>query len=388
MISTKNRNDRFVRKPALSELLFLDAATMGYSMGQHAILKIDRAPSLAQLEQALEASMAQAGNLDLCFDSGVWLRAEDPCPCHLVESDCEDIFQVPLPHIDHARHTLWLQAIHLRPCDQWYLRFTLSHCAGDGISLVNFLYLFFAALGQTPMMPCHFGIQEHDFTKVVKRKPFSVPLRPVCQPPVGATAPQYYHKRTEQAPYLPTATLCHLTASCFSHSKAIMLVPLGLRRYCPAQDDLIMGNLVLPLFLDAAHQDVDQIHRKIHTFATDNRLPVFGKLPVTVYRAIPGRLRRGVLDLYIRWIRRSKKVPVAALVSNVGKIQSALLENPYFRVEDCYVAFQNLPVFALTLISVSMDDHTNICFSTHDSPISQEAAQALAHRIPTTLQIP
>ena len=383
----KKQHPRFARIPSLSEQLYLDAAAMGYNLAQRAYIKIDCAPDIFCLEEAYRQALSQIPGTDLCYNGTVWLKAEAPSPCRVIESDALHPCQVTLPPLDWRTNTIDLQVIHLQKEDIWYLCFSLFHGAGDGTSLMNFLYAFFAALRQESPGSFDDSVQEHDFTKRLKRKMTRIPLIPACHPSdPGEPGDPYRLIRTEDAPYLPTALLCYLTAACFSPGKAVMLVPINLRRFWDAGSTQLMGNLALPLFVDASQKSVSQIWADIHAYAAEGRIPVFGKLPGKLYRCIPGRLRRWVLGQYIHCIHRWKRVPAAALISNIGKVRTAALENPYFRVVDCWVGFENLPVFSATLISLSWERHTNTCISTHGSSLSAQACQSLADNITHALQ--
>lgn len=373
---------RFVRIPSLLEQMYLDGAKLGYNFAPRAYVKIDRSPVRSTLEDALSRLTDALPHLNICYQGAAWRRALTPCQFHWIESDCNDVMQVQIPAINWRKHTMSLSVIYLKQTQEWYLCFSLFHGAGDGYTLTNLMYAFFAALNKELTEDYDFSMDEHDFPDHSGQKSITIPIKPACSPIKSGRPHRLFRiARTEGAPYLPTSLLCRPLSALVSAKKAVMVIPVNMRRYCQPGNKIRMGNLVSLLFLDTAGKTVNQLRAEIRTHATQADLPIFKRAATRLYRAIPGGLRRLIFRSYAVKIRRSGKTPMVALVSNVGKVLPSALRSKDFHAEDCWFSFENLPLFAVTLITSSFGDHTNTCISTHYSSISEDTIQRFANQV-------
>lgn len=376
------RSNRFVRTPSLLEQLYLDGACLGYNLTPRAYIKIDRAPKKSMIADALSRLAEHLPVLNLCYRKTVWNRTGLPLPLHWIESDCLDVMQVSVPAVDWRTHTLSLSVIHLRQTDAWYLCFSMFHGIGDGYTLTHLIYAFFAAMDQRLSAQYDFSLTEHDFPQQTLKKSYRFPVGLTCEPTmVGRPEADFHLVRTEAAPYIPTATLCSCALPFLKDRRSAMVIPVNMRRYCAPGEGFRMGNLMAPMFLNTAGNSAAQIRNDIHANVNEANLPIFSRAAAQFYRAIPGVLRRFALRCYAAAIRRRGKTPMAAMVSNVGKVHPDALRCAAFHGEDCWYAFENIPLFAITLLTVSFGEHTNTCISTQYSTISNQAVQSIANSI-------
>lgn len=373
---------RFIRKPTLLEQLYLDASYMGYNITPRAYIKIDQAPSRPMVAQALERLSQHMPLLNMRYRRTYWYRSEIAIPLHWLESDRDDIMQVSVPAVDWRTHTLSLSVIHLQPKNEWYLCFSMFHGMGDGYTLTHLLYAFFAAMDQRLTAKYDFSLTEHDFPEQTLKSTYPLAMTPRCQPAcIGTQEGPFRLIRTESAPFMPTAMLCSAIPSLMKDRKSVMVIPVNMRRYCKPGEQIRMGNLMAPMFLDSAGKSAAQLRSDIHKNVTEAYLPILPRFLATLYRTVPGVLRRLILRCDVLLMRCLRRTPMAAMVSNVGKVQPEALRCAAFRGEDCWYFFENIPLFAITLLTVSFGDHSNTGITTHYSNISEASVQSIAGSI-------
>lgn len=373
---------RFIRKPSLLEQLYLDASYMGYNITPRAYIKIDRPPARPLLEDALAQLDMQLPFLNLSYQKSRWYHSSSSIPLYWLESNCGDPMQVAIPSVDWRKNTLTLSVIHLSEKEEWYLCFSMFHGVGDGYTLTQMLYAFFAILDQRPI-PCYDAVlTEHDLPDYTANAKYYFPLKLRCKAAdPGERSRALRVIQTESAPYIPTALLCSCVLPFVQDPHAAIAIPVNMRRFCPTIPQIRMGNLMTPMFLCAAGKSAAQLRSEIHDYVINTKLPILRRAAARFYRAFPGFFRRFLLRLYVLLMRHTGRTPMAAMISNVGKVHPEALRCSHFHGLDCWYTFENIPLFAVTLLTVSFGEHSNTCISTHFSRLSEQATLALAASI-------
>ncbi len=376
-----NLEDLLIRKPSCLECFYMDFNDCGFNMSFHYYLKLDKKPSLEELNKALEKSLETHCGINLKFKKKAWYCSDFIAPCVIKEVDGKDLNDYKPAWLDFRKSTVALSVLHMTQCDDWYLCFDFFHGAVDGRSGVMFIYDFFAILNGKPIDKNEFSLIDHDIVKQHKNTRFRIPVWPSCEPqnwaPEKGGESNVCILKTDSCARAMAARLASAIGKCFGKN-AHMLIPVDARRFLKEKGTEFFGNLILPIFVNAkATKKVKEIHNEIITRIKKEKL--FSKTisKLFFYNKLPIRLRKAVLKVLIRIVMASKKFIFCALVSSIGEIKREKLQSANFNTEDIVVTFEAFPFTAFAVVSLQFNGHTNTSIGWHSGRVPTQAAESL-----------
>lgn len=378
--------DLFIRKPSCLESFYMDFNDCGFNMSFHYYLKLDKKPSLEEINEAFEKSLVSHCGINLKFKKKAWYCSDriQPCTIKEVEGDSLDSFKPAW--LDFRKNTVALNVIHTLGNDEWYLCFDFFHGAVDGRSGVMFIYDFFSILNNKEINENDFSLIDHDIVKEHKNTKFRIPVYPSCEPkdwnPEKGGKAHVSVLKTEGCVNAMAARLSSAISKCFKGKNVHMLIPIDARRFIAEKGKDFFGNLILPIFVNAkASKKVNDIHNEI--ISRIKKETLFSKTisKLFFYNKIPIKLRQAVLKFLIAIVMASKRFIFCALVSSIGEVKREKLQSVNFNTEDVIVTFEAFPFTAFSVVSLQFDGHTNTSVGWHSGRVPNEAAETLIHDI-------
>ncbi len=384
-------NDVFVRKLSGLEAFFVDLDACGSNMTFHFYLKLDKEPSLDELNRAWHRLLETHGEINLKYKNDKWYKSDCIPECTLKHIDETDLYSYKPTRLDYKKHTIALSLLHIVPLDEWHLCFDFFHGAIDGRSGIQFVYDFFEVLnGNTP--------SENDFrytvsdiirtekTKEKKTYKNEFTVLPECQPSswvpnkVGEAKTLVF--RTHACAKAVAAKLVSAVGKCFNRKGAKVIVPVDIRRYATESKKSLFGNLIVPLFINADHlRKTDELHTEIIDYVKHKNWLAKISESLSIYCKFSPKLRHKVINFFLPIVLASKKFIYCAHVSPLGTFDHKKLESKNFNVDDVAVTFISFPFAAFTVISLQFKEHTNTTVAWNSGRVPDEVASMLVENI-------
>jgi hypothetical protein len=271
-----------------------------------------------------------------------------------------------------------LRAALTRACEVLHapgrLVFRASHAVMDGRSVVVWAADVFRVLrGEEPLGRAHAQTEAAVRREIAGRAPrLATPLRhrdPLLpQGFRGGSDRRYawWRRTAEGAPQSAVARVTAALADCAGRPVRVM-VPVDLRRH--VGNAYAMGNLALPIFLDAEPGTPWQsLHRDILAALHRRR-----ELSRTAAEAL-GPLARAGFAAADTLSRRSGRYVSSAVVSGVGRLDPAELTAPGFAARTAYLPPTHPPFSPLAITFLSPGPRTELAVSYHPSGAERVAS--------------
>ncbi len=381
----------FVRKPSGLESFFIDLDACNCNMTFHYFLKLDREPSLEQLNDVLQKALDTHKGINLKFYKNSWCKSDYTPRCIVKLMDSDDVYTCSVSRLDYRRNTVDLNVLHHEEKDLWYLCFDFFHGAVDGRSGLQFICDFFHILKGDYTAVNNFCLRDMDIIydkkspRVHPRKT-RIPLFPRCNPknwlPRKTGRDKTFVLTTYACAKSSAAKLASAVAKCFTSRSAKMIIPVDIRRYAKQTGEFLFGNLIAPIFIDAhTVRKLDDVRTEILEYVKQK--PLLGAIvsKLDIYSRIPPKLRQIVIRLLLPLVMLSRRFICCALVSPIGNIDTAHFENSSFQVEDIAVTFIAFPFTAFTVTSVQFNGHTNTTISWHSGRVPKHTVAELIENI-------
>lgn len=381
----------FVRKPSGLEAFFIDLDACGCNMTFHYFLKLDRKPCLDQLNEVLQQALETHRGINLKFHKNRWCKSDYTPKCIVKHMDSDNVYTCSVSRLDFRRNTIDLNVLHYEEKDHWYLCFDFFHGAVDGRSGLQFIYDFFHILNGDYTAANNFRLVDMDIVgdkniPRIRSKKTRIPLIPKCNPKNWLPRKNGENKtivlKTNACTKSSSAKLASAVARCFTSKSAKMIIPVDVRRYAKRTGEFLFGNLIAPIFVDAnTVRKIDDVRTEIREFV--KQIPLLRSIvsKLNIYSKIPTRIRQLVIRTLLPFVMKSRRFICCALVSPIGLIDNAQLENDHFHVEDIAVTFIAFPFTAFTVTSVQFDGHTNTTISWHSGRVPKHTVSELIDNI-------
>ena len=384
-------HDVFVRKLSGLEAFFVDLDACGSNMTFHFYLKLDKEPSIGEINDAWHRLLETHSEINLKYKNDKWYKSEYIPDCTVKHVTQTDFYSYKPVRIDYNKHTVSLSVLHIVSLDEWHLCFDFFHGAIDGRSGIQFVYDFFEVLnGSTP--------PENDFRYTVgdiihaktpkeKKKYKNVfTVLPECEPsdwiPSKLGEAKTFVLRTRACAKSVAAKLGGAVGKCFNKKKARIIVPVDIRRYASDTKKALFGNLFVPLFIDANKlRKIEDLHTEIVDFVKYKSWLSKISQNLSIYCKFSPKIRRAVISFFLPIVTASKKFIYCAHVSPLGTFESEKLTSKNFSVDDVAVTFISFPFAAFTVISLQYKDHTNTTVAWNSGRVPEETARKLIKNI-------
>lgn len=381
--------DVYVRRPSGIEAFFIDLDACGCNMTFHFYLELDRKPDLHILNETMRTMLETHSGMNMKFYRDAWYTSSYIPECSVVDIQGEDLEDYSPNRIDFRRHTVGLSVLHATLSDVWYLCFDFFHGVADGLSGVQFVYNFFDVLNERQLPAVAFTVSDcalvQDSSKPDwkgNRADFTVLAQ--CEPMDWSTNKDGKHVttiiRSNNVIKYTAARFSKIIANYFGQKSAKMLIPINVRGHADDSngDKTMFGNLFVPLFVDAKTcESWMDIHNRIINFVKQKPLLLSVAKSIRIYREFPTKLRQWVIKRAIPIVMSSKKFIYCALVSSLGKIDSAKLRCDLFNVRDCTATFKTFPFTAFAVVTLQFEDRTSTCVSWHNGRVPDDIAKRL-----------
>lgn len=381
----------FVRKPSGLESFLNDLDVCGCNMTFHYFLKLNRKPSLKKLNEAMSQAVETHAGINIRFVKNVWRKSDYLPVCSIIEIENDDIYNYQATRLNYRKNTVALNVLHVSETDTWYLCFDFYHGAVDGRSGILFIYDFFQILNGESLKDNNFSVLDEDIIiqegePVLHSKKTKIPLRPSCIPknwrPKKDGKAMTFVLKTEACTKSSAAKLAAAVGKCFTNKTAKMIIPVDIRRFAKQTGEVLFGNLIAPIFVDAnTLRKVDELRSEIIEYVKQKPLLMSVISKLSLYNRFPVKLRQAVLRFLIPLVMASKKFICCALVSPIGLIESSRLQALDFKVEDVSVTFISFPFTAFTVTSVQYDNHTNTTIAWHSGRVPGKTVSSLIQNI-------
>lgn len=382
-------SDVFVRRPSGMESFFIDLDACGCNMTFHFFLKLNKKPSLQEINLAFRRLLKTHGDINLKFKKNAWYQSDYLPECTLKEVDCDDISNYKPTHLEFKKNTISLNVIHLKPIGAWYLCFDFFHGVVDGRSGIQFVYDYFDVLNGINPKENDFSISDCEIVHTKEKSEFKnkIPFTVLanCKPrnwlPKKDGVDKTIIFKREICIKSAAARLSAAVGRCFSKKSAKVIIPVDVRRYSNNKKSLF-GNLFVPIFVDAKRiRKVDELKNDIINYVKHQ--PILMKIAnrLLVYSRISPAIRQGVIRFFLPIVMASRRFIYCALVSPLGQIESKRLQSKNFKVDDVNVTLISFPFTAFTVIALEYNKHTNVTVSWHSGRVPQKVANRLVERI-------
>ena len=370
----------FVRRPTCIEALYMDIDDCGYNMTFCYLLKLDKEPLPSELDKAFKQTVAARSGINLKYRNYMWFKSDFLPECIVKTLDSNDIADYKITRINYRVHTAMLSVLRLKDKDDCFLCFEFFHGAVDGRCALDFIYDFFAVLNGTTLKESTFSVVDMDIVAQNEDNKQKAPFFPLCslERPQGVSTGKETRLRlkTDATPLFMSSKLSNAIAQCFTVDKALMMIPVDIRKYAEAGDKQLFGNFVLPLFVDASKSKTlselqDEISKKVNSkSAISTSVAKFIN-----YNAHPKRFRKAMLESLFSLAAEGEKFPICALVSSIGTVKAELLKADCFAVEDVDVFFDPMPFLGFVAVAVKFNGCTNTSLSWHSGKVPREVAE-------------
>lgn len=380
----------FVRNPTCIECLYMDIDDCGYNMTFGYVLTLNEKPLLSMLNEAFAKTAASLDGVNLKFKRNAWYKSDFLPECTVRELEGEDLTAYKMTKINYRTHTVMLSVLHLADKDKWFLCFEFFHGAVDGRCALEFIYDFFAVINWKTPPKRTFSVVDMDIISQNEDKKQKTQIFPLCalESPRAPKSGQENTRiiKTECAPSHLSSKLCNAVAQSFTADKALMMIPVDIRKYAEGDSNALFGNFVLPLFVDASKKKPlaelqSEISRKVNgKYVLSSSIAKFFN-----YNARPKSFRKSMLESLISLAAEGERFPVCALVSSIGTVNESALSAKGLKVLDMDVFFEPMPFLAFTVISVKFDGHTSTSVGWHSGKVSKAVANEVVKSIENTL---
>lgn len=379
--------NNFVRKPSGMEAFFIDLDKCGCNMTFHFYLKLDRKPSIEELDLAFNKTLETHDGINLMYIKNKWYISDYIPKCEVKKIYGDDLYSYKPNRIDFSYHTIALNVLHLVQKDEWYICFDFFHGAVDGRSGIQFVYDFFDQLNGKETTDNSFTLSDCEIVSCKKTEeknqrkiPFTVV--PNCKPSgwlpskdgdIKVCVIKYKSNITSAAAKLSLAV-----GKCFNKKGAKTIVPIDIRRFVEDKTKSLFGNLFVPIFLEANKlRNVDEIHTEVIDYVKHKSWLKTIADNLLIYSKISPKIRKLIIKLYMPIVMTSRKFIYGALVSPLGAIQSERLTCKNFNVEDFAVTLAPFPFTAFSVISLQYNGYTNITISWNSGRVPKKIASKL-----------
>ena len=380
-----------VRKPSGLEAFFIDLDACGCNMTFHYFLKLDREPCLDQMNVVLQKALETHKGINLKFAKNRWCKSDYTPQCIVKLMDTDDVYTCSVSRLDFRRNTVDLNVLHHEEKDLWYLCFDFFHGAVDGRSGLQFIYDFFHILNGDYTAVNNFRLRDVDIvgdkeTPRIRSKKTRIPLFPKCNPKNWIPRQSGENKtivlKSNNCIKSSAAKLAGAVAQCFTSKSARMIIPVDIRRYAKRTGEFLFGNLIAPIFVDAnTVRKIEDVRTEILEFVKQKPLLSAIVSKLDIYSKIPPKLRQLVISFLLPLVMKCRRFICCALVSPIGLIDNAQLENSSFKVEDIAVTFIAFPFTAFTVTSVQFNGHTNTTIAWHSGRVPKQTVSQLIENI-------
>lgn len=377
----------FFRRLSGLEAFFIDLDECGCNMTFHFYLKLDKEPSVNEINRALKRVIETHRGLNLMYQNDRWYLSDFIPECEVRHIDGADLYKHKASHLDFHKHTIAVNILHVERKDEWYLCFDFFHGAVDGRSGIQFVYDFFDILNGKDLTVNEFSLSDCDIVDTDEKiadKPKRIPFTvlPKCGTtgiePCSDGEANFHVMRHEICVRSLAAKLSWSVRQCFGNKSAKMIIPIDIRRYAGNEEKAFYGNLFVPAFVDAAMlKNVDDLHKEIVRYVKQKPLLLKIASSLLFYSKIPAGLRRAVISFFMPIVLKNKRFIYCALVSPLGVIDSQRLITENFKVEDVTVTFATFPFTAFNVISLQYDGHTKTTVAWNTGRVSEKTVSNL-----------
>lgn len=378
--------NEFSRKITCNEKLYIALADCGINTTFRILLGVDKKPSAVDLECAFVQAVKNCPAVNLKYQGGRWRFSEDIPKLEQVETACEDISAHPIPFLDYRKHTVQLRSIYHKPTDRWFISVSFFHGACDGKSAMCFVEDIFLALNNQPLKKYRWDITDEIITKMYgNRHTEKLKLSAKCQ----FKTTDCQRKPASDVKFLSvdyqsgsiSGKLSYAAAQLFMPANATVMIPVDIRKYIDKQDEILFGNLALPIFCDCGQKDKAQLLKEIEMkLRSGAALSLNNARHFAIYK-IPLWLIRLALKQYLRYIKRKKRFVLCGIISYLGNVDGAHLENPLFEVLDIFASLDALPFCGLNIVAISFREKMHISIAGDATRISQKTYNYLAESV-------
>ena len=379
--------ETFFRKPSGLEAFFIDLDECGCNMTFHFYLKLNKEPSVEEINIALRRVLETHSGLNLKYVNDEWHKSDYIPECDVRHIDGADLYSYKPTRIDFRKHTIAANILHMVNKDEWHLCFDFFHGAVDGRSGIQFIYDFFDILNGNQLIKNEFGLSDRDIVSTddktienPKKIPFTV--FPKCnsaelEPRKNGEASFHVMKHDVCVRSL-AAKLSWAVGQCFSKKSAKMIIPVDVRRFAGNKEKAFYGNLFIPAFVDVATLNtVDELRGEIVDYVKQQ--PLLNRIAknLSIYSKISPKIRKMIISFFIPIVMSNKRFIYCALVSPLGVIDSQRLVSENIKVEDVSVTFATFPFTAFNVISLQYDGHTKTTVAWNKGRVSDKTASKL-----------
>lgn len=379
----------YVRRPSANELMFIDMAKLGNDVNEYFLLELDCKPPLEILNQALDTLMKTHSSINLCYRKGRWYPSTVTPHIEAVSvpedkkvTECMIVPSDPFSHTFSA--TLFEEAN-----GKCTLCFNVFHGAADGRSVIQLIYDFIAVLNHRAPTDGDFHRNDRTIVGQYPVRYTKIPVKPRCI--ADGWTPGECGAFAIDRIQVPTATgsiaarLSAAATSMFRPDCRLVMLPVDLRRYDHKPHKFLYGNLILPIYLQAG-QDVDTIANEIRYRVQRREALSVSTSFLWGYGLLPDRMRQQIVKQLLIKLWKVPEFQVCAVISNVGRIDTARLENPYFRIQNVSASLGCSYYSGFNVVSTVFGDHTTVSFTWQEGKVPPEAVERFRQELIQKLQ--
>lgn len=377
-----------IRKISIVEQLYEDVQSVTNTYAIHYIFKITGFKKNDIVENAINEVIKKCPGTNIYLKRGYFYPQNNPIRIKRVNLSCKEIFDASFMQksIDLSDHSIEVYLASMRK--DRYLVFRFAHSVLDGKGTLLFVQNVVNVLNKKQIINCDNNIDEKAFIKKLNYYKKNEPKLPKIPHHEARPINNYKVKwRLIQIDeYVPAivAKLSSILAQEFECDTTRMMIPVDLRRHDKSASHI--GNLTLPIFLNVKKTDDYKAINGEMLYALKNKkeLNLSNTLP-SVYRHIPGKIRKTIAKTSCKAISRYNKFSIGALISHLGRVNFDDYANSYFTVKDFVSLPVQQPLGAFSIVILEHSGKTNIAFSYYKDQFNNQYINNLLDRIKQNL---